>query len=492
MEKTISINLSSQNFIIEEEAYEKLLAYLESIKRHCGAGADSAEVIADIENSMAEKLRSLLSPYKEVITMKDVESLIKIMGTIEDFDREVGSPEAESEEDGDKPKTQSTKRKLYRDTDNAVIAGVAAGLGAYFDIDPVLFRIIFCALIFAGGSAFLIYILLWIAMPEAKTAHQKLEMQGQAPTLAAFRNLAKTGKQLKEGWKKRWAKRSALGKIINLPFLIVNGLFLAIKKIWSAVWPVIRFCFGLGLAVFSFIGLGLIGVGSLFLFLYNNSSYQLYFIPIYELTALMPYVWIITAGFLSLAIPAIILLIGGLSIIRQKSLLNFTVGSILVGLWMAAGIIFCSLALRYAPELQQKFESAPLTSRSEQFVDLAGITEIEANGRLIDITVSASTSTPASLKGRRIDLDNIEIKREGNKLMLSEKPRVIDQRVCLICDLEPVRLTVATSSSLKIKTESGASVFDETKMIEEEEETPDLIIESGHKLRNNSQYYEVY
>jgi len=400
---------------------------------------------------------------------QDVEALIKIMGTVEDFDREVGSFEAEDQEESDKPSGRPVKRKLYRDTDNAVIAGVAAGLGAYFDIDPVLFRIIFCALVFAGGSAFIIYILLWIAMPEAKTAHQKLEMQGQAPTLAAFRNLAKTGKQFKEGWKKRWAKRSALGKIVSLPLLAVNGLFLAIKKIWQAVWPIIRFCFGLGLAVFSLIGLGFIGVGSLFLILYNNSPYQLYFIPIYELTWSIPYVWIILAGFLSLAIPAVILLIGGLAIIRRKNLLNFTVGSVLVGLWMASGIAFCSLALRYFPELQNKFESAPLTSRIEQSVDMAGITEIEANGRRVDITISASTSTPASLYGRRIDLDHIELRRDANKLILSEKPRIIDEKICLGCDLEPVRLTVATSSSLKIKTEGGASVFDETEIIEEEE-----------------------
>ena len=203
MKKTISINLNSQNFQIEEDAYEKLSAYLDSIKQHCGAGADSAEVISDIENSLAEKLKLSLTPYKEVISLSDVDSLIKIMGTIEDFDREIGGFNPEDYEGKEKTDSKKIKRILYRDTDNAIIGGVAAGLGNYFDVDPILFRIIFCALVFAGGSGFPIYILMWIIMPEAKTTYQKLEMQGQAPTLAAFKNLAKTGKQLHDNLNKR-------------------------------------------------------------------------------------------------------------------------------------------------------------------------------------------------------------------------------------------------------------------------------------------------
>ncbi len=454
MEKTISINLSGQNFLIEEEAYEKLAAYLESIKRHCGAGADSVEVIADIENSMAEKLRSSLTPYKEIITVKDVEALITIMGTIEDFNREVGNfDEADSEAGGTAKKM---RRKLYRDTDNAVIGGVAAGLGAYFDIDPVLFRIVFCGLIFAAGSGLLVYILLWIAMPEAKTAHQKLEMQGQTPTLAAFKNLAKTGKQLQENWKKRWRKRSALEKIFNLPLLIINGLFFALKNIWQVVWPVIKFCFGLFLTVFSFIVLGLTGVGSLFLLLYNSPSCYLSFIPISEMTRAIPYTWIIVSGFLSLAIPAILVLIGGLAILRRKNIMNFAAGSILVGIWMAAGISFCALGLRYYPELEKKFNDYPLTIESEKLIDMTGIKEVETNSYYINVAVSAATSTPATLSGRAVDLENIAISREGEKLILKEKPFHFDG-ICFDCHLRPVTLQIATSSTLKINPDTASS-----------------------------------
>ncbi|MDD4412508.1 MAG: PspC domain-containing protein [Patescibacteria group bacterium] len=456
MKKTISINLSGQNFIIEEDAYGQLLAYLENIKQHCGAGADAAEVIADIENSMAEKLKSSLSAYKEVITVEDVESLIKIMGTIEDFNREIGGLDNENEEKTD----QRIKRKLYRDPDNAVIGGVAAGLGAYFDIDPVLFRVIFCALVFAGGSGLFIYAVLWIAMPEAKAAYQKLEMRGQAPTISAFKQLAKTGKNIQEGWK----KSSIWGKIFSLPLVIINGLFLAIKKLWKIFWPIIKLFFGLFLTIFSLIGLGAIGVGSLFLLLYGNSSYQLFFIPVSELTILLPYCWIILAGFLSLAIPAILFIFAGLGIIRKKNMVNFTIGAILVGIWMIAGIFFCALCLRYFPELQKKFNSNQLTNHTEQVVDMSGIKEIEARGELINISVLANQTKPAHLSGRKIDLDHIDIKKDGDKLILTEQPLINNNEICLNCNLQPVDFIIATSSSLKIKTDEGASVFDETKI----------------------------
>jgi phage shock protein PspC (stress-responsive transcriptional regulator) len=285
MEKTISINLNNQNFQIEERAYEKLDNYLESIKQHCGNGADTAEVIADIENSMAEKLKSTLKPYKEVITEEDVDSLIKVMGTVEDFDREVGDGDtAKSETETSRP-----KHKLYRDTDNAVIGGVCSGLGAYFDADPVIFRIIFIILLFCRGGGLLIYIVLWIAMPEAKTAHQKLEMQGQAPTLAALKNISKNEKKNFQDFKEQWKQKSTVSRILNLPILIINGLLLAIKKVWRAFWPIIVICFGLMLTILSFIGLGFVGVGSLLALLYGHSAYQIRFVPITLLTNLLPY-----------------------------------------------------------------------------------------------------------------------------------------------------------------------------------------------------------
>lgn len=477
MEKTISITLNNQSFIIEEDAYNKLADYLENIKAHCGAGADAAEVIADIENSMAEKLKSNLTPYKEVITSANVDALIEIMGTAEDFDREVGGTTTSNQTEEGEDKVE---RKLYRDMDNAIIGGVAAGLGNYFNVDPVLIRVIFIALIFAGGSAFPIYILLWIAMPEAKTAHQKLEMKGQAPTLAAFKNLSKTGKKIQDNWKKRWQKRSALGKIVTLPAVIISGFFLGLKKIWSKVWPIIKFLFGLGLTIFSFIGLGLIGIGSLFMLLYNNSTYQLSYIPISELTSLLPYTWMVILGFLSLIIPTALVFICGLSLILRKNILNFAIAGIIVSVWLLSGIFFCALSLRYIPEIKNKFDSYPILVHEEKAVDLKDIKEIEADGYRINVFVTKSTSTPTTLSGRLVDLNNTQMNRVGDKLIIKQKD-LETNKICLDCEFHSVELQMATSSTIKINVKNGAYLNDETALVAEEEieEDTDVIDETA-------------
>lgn len=453
MEKTISINLNNQNFQIEEEAYEKLALYLENIKRHCGAGADSAEVISDIENSIAEKLKLSLNSYKEVITMPDIDSLIKIMGTVEDFDREVGDSNSENLKNQEETNDKKIRRKLYRDTDNAVIGGVAAGLGNYFNIDPVLFRIIFCALIFAGGSAFIIYILLWIAMPEAKTAYQKLEMQGQTPTLAAFKNLAKTGKQLQENWKKRWKKRSAIGKIFTLPLLIVNGIFVALKKVWQAFWPIIKLFFGLFIIIVALSVLVGVGIGSLYLLLQAQSNYNFNYISVRELSAAVPLTWLLVTGFLSLALPALLAIIGGLIIIRNKKLISLQVAVIIFGLWIIAGIAFSALGLRYAPELKYKIDNYPSLQQTTKTIDFENFSNLNANGNYLNIVVEPSTGTSsrAVLVGRIVDLAEIALQKNGSDLNIDENRT--DRAYCLGCSPRQVtvRIYTPTLKSLNLK-----------------------------------------
>jgi phage shock protein C len=68
---------------------------------------------------------------------------------------------------------------MYRDPDHRIIGGVCSGMGAYWDIDPLVIRIIFAALIFAGGLGALTYVILWVVLPEARTTSEKIEMKGE-------------------------------------------------------------------------------------------------------------------------------------------------------------------------------------------------------------------------------------------------------------------------------------------------------------------------
>ncbi|MFC2129314.1 PspC domain-containing protein [Bacteroidota bacterium] len=176
MKKAIKINLCGIIFHIDEDAYDRLKKYLDAISSYFSDQEESKEIINDIEARIAELFEEKRIKEEEVINIDHVNEVIEIMGNPEDI--------ADTGEEASSGKqysgTYRTKNKrLYRDPDNSVISGVSGGLGAYFNIDPVIFRLLFVFFLFAGGASFLLYIILWIVLPKAETAAQKLEMRGE-------------------------------------------------------------------------------------------------------------------------------------------------------------------------------------------------------------------------------------------------------------------------------------------------------------------------
>jgi phage shock protein PspC (stress-responsive transcriptional regulator) len=175
MKKTLTINLSGSVFHIDDDAYEKLSAYLNKINRHFGNDADAKEIVEDIEARIAEIFAEKVRNGVEVINIDHVAEVIVIMGTPEAISNE----EEDKEQESGKKYYRTRGRRLYRDPEDKVLGGVCSGLGAYFSIDPVIIRIIFLLLFFAGGSSFLAYLILWIVVPKAYTTAQRLEMKGE-------------------------------------------------------------------------------------------------------------------------------------------------------------------------------------------------------------------------------------------------------------------------------------------------------------------------
>ncbi|MCX6326188.1 MAG: PspC domain-containing protein [Bacteroidia bacterium] len=171
MKITVNINLGGYSFSIDEDAYSELKHYLKNLELHFAAEESSSEILSDIETRVAELFRTRLTSYKQVINIEDVRQAISVLGTPEDISANDG-PSAR-----DKFSSPGYHR-MYRDTDHRVIGGVCAGMGAYWDIDPVFIRIIFVALALGGGLGVLVYLILYIVIPEAKTTAQKIEMKG--------------------------------------------------------------------------------------------------------------------------------------------------------------------------------------------------------------------------------------------------------------------------------------------------------------------------
>ena len=192
MNKTVNINLAGTFFHIDEDAYQKLQRYLEAIKRSFTDSQGRNEIIADIETRIAELFNERVENDKQVVSIKEVEQVITIMGQPEDYmvDEEIFE---------DEPKrTYSTSRtssirKLYRDTENAYIGGVSAGLSHYFGIEVLWIRLIWVLLFFGAGTGVLVYILLWILMPAAETTSEKLAMSGKPVNITNIEEKVKEG-----------------------------------------------------------------------------------------------------------------------------------------------------------------------------------------------------------------------------------------------------------------------------------------------------------
>ena len=195
MKKTFTINISGSVFHIDEDAFEKLQKYLHMLNRHFGVAIEGQEILQDIEARIAEILLEKTDNKLGVISDAMVDDVIARMGKPEDF------MESGEEEYAEKPQfegnlqesEQKSRRKLYRDSDNRVLGGVCSGLGAYLNIDMVILRVIFVLAFFLGlGSSFIIYLVLWIVVPKAKTTAQRLEMKGKEATVT---NIAQSIKE---------------------------------------------------------------------------------------------------------------------------------------------------------------------------------------------------------------------------------------------------------------------------------------------------------
>ena len=192
MNKTVNINLAGIFFHIDEDAYLKLQRYLEAIKRSFTDSQGRSEIIADIEARIAELFAERIQNEKQVVGIKLVDEVITIMGQPEDY-----LVDDEIFEDEPQPKQRHSSRptkKLYRDTDNSYIGGVAAGLSHYLGIDTIWTRLIW--LLFAigsGGTFIFIYLIFWALVPEAKTTAEKLTMTGDAV------NISNIEKKIKDG-----------------------------------------------------------------------------------------------------------------------------------------------------------------------------------------------------------------------------------------------------------------------------------------------------
>jgi phage shock protein PspC (stress-responsive transcriptional regulator) len=290
MKKTLTINIGYSIFNIDEEAYEILNKYLESIKNYFDTIDNEREIIKDFELRIAEKFSEKISNSKQCINLADVGEVIEIMGTLDDFKEiydgvDSGNNNDKSEVNNKLYRNSSTKiiagvcsgiadyfkidpiivrilffiavplnliiyiilwvgvpskdfdpnlRKiLFRDKENGIIGGVAKGLSNYLKIDANLIRVVFFGSLFFGGFGFLFYLLLWVFTKEAKTIGQKMNMSGFNINLSNIEDF------LKKKTRNLNKSESTIVRIFLFPFRLLAPLLNTFLRIAIIIFKAI-------------------------------------------------------------------------------------------------------------------------------------------------------------------------------------------------------------------------------------------------------------
>lgn len=240
MKTTENISLAGYAFTVESDAYAELEKYLEEIQRSFEGNDSSDEIVADIEERIAELLGEMC---KGAMTV-NVNMISEIRKRIGDPAELAGNDaQGSSEQAGTAAEADGTQtarkgwrsKRLYRNIEERVLGGVCSGLGCYFRIDKVLFRLLFIIVFILGCLeadnglfllSLLLYICLWIAMPAARTVEQKCELKGKPMHLNSYRSkdfdLKKEAKDAASSPAVRTVKRAG-GAFLGI-ILLIAGL----------------------------------------------------------------------------------------------------------------------------------------------------------------------------------------------------------------------------------------------------------------------------
>ena len=183
MQKVISINLNGNAYQVDEQGYDLLRDYLARAERELKDNPDRAEIMADLEQAIADKCRKYLGPHKSVVMASEISQIVAEMGPVSTANAANGASDkqdAGSAASGSgSASTSAPPKRLYRIVDGAMIAGVCNGLAAFFQLDVTLIRIGFViAALATKGVAILAYVVAMFVVPEANTPEEQAAAGG--------------------------------------------------------------------------------------------------------------------------------------------------------------------------------------------------------------------------------------------------------------------------------------------------------------------------
>lgn len=283
MKRTINIHLGGMPFIIDEEAFDKLSNYIQSLKNRFTNEQERNEIMSDIEYRMAEVFSKRLDKNRQVVDMEDVDFIIFQLGKPEEIVGDVTVTENENQQQSQPASNQSettasknSTKKLFRDPESKILGGVIAGFCHYFGIKEALWiRLAFVVLLwFSFGTFLLVYLVFWLVIPEAKTYADKLQMKGEPVNLDTIeKEVKETLSRATDAINKPLRDNDLIAKLGTLILMIAKGFLKFVAIIVFIISLFILFGILVSAAGFSVIGLPKFAVFTQLIF--NSHTYYI-------------------------------------------------------------------------------------------------------------------------------------------------------------------------------------------------------------------------
>jgi len=351
MNQTVTVNISGIVFHIEVDAYENLKKYLNKIRSYFKNAEECDEIMTDIEARIAELFNEKITSQNQVVSTKDVDEVITIMGKPEQYLDE--DEEQEEQNFSSSQRTYTTAKKLFRNPDERAVGGVASGIAAYFGMATIWMRLFFILTFILVGFGPILYIILWMVIPEAKTASDKLQMRGDDVNID---NIGKTFKEeadrMSENFREKgqqYGKKAeaVAGGFLNAVVQIIQGILKVFGKIFGFIFLIV--------GTFWLVGLVSMLVGSEMVFsITNDGIFSLESSEFFNVIFVSEnqFHLAVVGVILAFGLPIIMLIYGGVKLLFNVKTPN-GVGVGLFILWVI-GLFMCAMVgIRMGTELSQ-------------------------------------------------------------------------------------------------------------------------------------------
>jgi phage shock protein PspC (stress-responsive transcriptional regulator) len=402
MNEVTRIHLGRESYTIAVEAHKDLKKYLADIEQK----VHDQDVVNEIELRMSELLIERGVTSEKVILPEDVEYLKEQLGSPIDFSDE-------DDTDQEKSAENRTTKRLFRDTDNAVVAGVAAGIANYTGLDAVLIRVIFVLLtIFGGGIGVVAYLLLWLLVPEAETASEKLQMHGMQVTL--------------ESLKKSVSNADVAGatrRVNNTIISAINGLFRATLKIIGAAFVLS------GAVLFASIV-----VTKMYMMLHDGRLFQENLFPVGTREQ-----WLTTIALILLMLVATLLVLIGIAAFKRKWPIRGWITGVLVGTFLLGSAASVALTADTVPRVRERYEA---TLHTTAISDIQPFTKVVTTGQ-IDVAYTSAPTYAVNLHySDHPDLSKVKISVKDNTLYIDSSALDTAPHCNMLCLFPRYNMTV--------------------------------------------------